>query len=114
MMRAKKVLEQFDIVLLTETMGNREWSELLSDAFSVPLTVDSAETKKKNENIRHGRLVLDGMKQMIPETFKLLKERSHYEMALYQYAVKLNKRLLNQWRQERGTTEMQIEDVGAE
>lgn len=96
--KAKKALDQFDVVLLTETMMEQETAEFLSNVFDVPLNVSSMPRRNPGET--HEDLVLSGMVKYMPQTVKLLKEHSQLEVALYRHAVELNSEMMKQWRNE--------------
>lgn len=99
--RAKRVLEQFDIVLPKETLT--EQAEFLADVLSVPLENASIATTKLNVMRGNNDFTVSDMEIRIPETLELLKRHSKFEMLLYDHALEINRRLLKRWEHEKST-----------
>ena len=105
--RAIHVLESFDLVLLAETMtSDPDQLEMVAGVLDVPENVTSLASHAKNvvEKGRDSRsALLEGIKLEIPHTYELLRRRCKFERELYEHAVRINQRLLVQWRMEKSS-----------
>ena len=101
---AIRVLESFDVVLVTEHMQESQQAAFVADVLGVPISVASLARAQENVRVTQGRhkLALLGMyRDAIPETMRLLEHHSQYEVDLYQRAVEINAKLLKQWKREK-------------
>mmetsp|Transcript_20044 Transcript_20044/g.41727 ORF Transcript_20044/g.41727 Transcript_20044/m.41727 type:complete len:484 (+) Transcript_20044:222-1673(+) len=103
--RAKKALERFDVVLITETFDQRDQKAFLADVLSSPRgfsigNVNSNLSKKdeENKNSFYGRL----LRSLAPEAYEMLEKENEFEIALYRHAVWLNHEQTWRWKKEVG------------
>ena len=108
--RAMDVLAKFDVVLLTETMGEDDQVQLLADVTGVPIVNASLAADRMNmrSSGHRARTVeqkyhyyQDIINKAAPDVMELIEDHSKYEMDLYAKAVRINSQLTLQWREER-------------
>ena len=102
--RAKTLLREFDLVLITERLADARHNEMVARALNVPTSVASlAQTKERvMPGARHRSRLIEGLEVHAPHLMELLRHHSQYEQELYEYALELNDELLRQWgRDER-------------
>jgi len=119
--RAMDVLAKFDVVLLTETMGEDDQVQLLADVTGVPIVNASLAADRKNiRSSGHGTTTVeqkyhyyqDIINNAAPDTMELLEDHSAFEMDLYAKAVRINSQLTLQWRKERAQQDKEHADTG--
>mmetsp|Transcript_63285 Transcript_63285/g.187091 ORF Transcript_63285/g.187091 Transcript_63285/m.187091 type:complete len:436 (-) Transcript_63285:29-1336(-) len=107
-LKAMKVLESFDVVLLTETMGEEMQAEFVADVMGVPLanaSIAGLHMKAKPEansvsNERH-YTYQEIVQRTAPEVLEVLEHHSRFEMDLYKHAVSLNGKMIKEWKLEK-------------
>ena len=104
--RAIHSLEGFDIILLTETMDDKDQVALLADVMGVPHNI-SISTKQRNVNMvkensrEKTHYYRDLMSKLTyPYLVDSFVEENSLEIELYDYAVKLNKLMTERWKRE--------------
>lgn len=113
--RAKTVLRSFDIVLITETMSGEDAVLMMADVTGVPLDNGGISLRRDEKNIglhasdRATATVeqrLTYYQSILKEAeaadmLELIEKHSQYEMLLYDEAIRLNKKIIEQWKEER-------------
>lgn len=119
LMRAKQALQSFDLVLLTETLSQQ--AQMVSDMFQVPLDVVPlgkhrvTTSRPRAGNTSHAQTYTprglsngqgfskykSSLIQKAPKLYNLLYELNTYDVALYDYARRLNAALVDQWKVEK-------------
>ena len=102
--RAKRSLQLFDIVLVTETINSD--IAFLSDVFGLPYNYTSIGTYNKNRKGYGDTPNMQVMEIHAPRLHTLLQNRTRYEMILYNHAVMVHQNLLQQWEKEKGKNKM--------
>jgi hypothetical protein len=109
--RAKFALEGFDIILLTETLDDIDQMAFLADVLGIPrnVTIPSGKlraninTKKDSmrEKTHYYRDLMYNLTFNRRLVQRLLDENA-LEIELYEYAVELNRRMVESWKREVG------------
>ena len=109
--RAKFALEGFDIILLTETLDDVDQMAFLADVLGIPrnVTIPSGKlraninTKKDSmrEKTHYYRDLMYNLTFNRRLVQRLLDENA-LEIELYEYAVELNRRMVESWKREVG------------
>ena len=111
--RAKTVLGSFDIVLITETMSGEDAVLMMADVTGVPLDNGSIRRDEKNIGLHASDRATATAEQRLTyyqsilkeaeaaDMLELIEKHSQYEMLLYDEAIRLNQKIIEQWKEER-------------
>ena len=109
--RAIQALNGYDAIFLTETLDNDDQAAFLADIMGVPqnatfsLRSKNTKTKKSSEREKthfYRDLLLN---LTLNELYGRIHEENALEIALFQYAVKRNREMVEQWKEETGWIE---------
>lgn len=109
--RAKFALEGFDIILLTETLDDIDQMAFLADVLGIPrnVTIPSGKSRanintKKDSTREKTHYYRDLMYNLTfnRRLVQRLLDENALEIELYEYAVELNRRMVESWKREVG------------
>lgn len=110
LVRAISLLKQFDAVLLTEKLDEKDHSDFLSDIFSVPRDApfslakrheDSNTGVKKTNKREKTHFYRDLMVKLgLSKLSQLLHDENKLEIMFYEHAEKLNELMIWKWKRE--------------
>ena len=109
--RAKASLQNFDAVMITDTMSDEDQSDFLSDVLGTPRDakfslknrelVNNFRVEKTNRHDK-SRFYRDLLNNLgLKDEAARLREENKLDAKLYSYAQKLNAQMVNSWKHER-------------
>lgn len=106
--RAVSALDGFDAVFLTETLDDDRQLAFLADVMGVPrnatfsLTQKNTKTRKRSEREKT-HFYRDLLRNLTLEGLSLrIHEENELEIALFEHAVELNRKMVDRWKNESG------------
>ena len=113
LLRARHALEGFDVILLTETLDDADQRAMLADALGVPRRVmmtgrpeegrGNVRVQKKGDREKtHYYRDLFANLTRPQRVVQSMIEENRLEIALYEYAVRMNTIMTERWKREVG------------
>ena len=113
--KAKSVLRNFDVVLITEMMSEDNTVQMMADITGVPLgnqnngaslLIDEKKVRASGQamatveqKMTYYQSILK--KAKVDDMLKLIERHSQYEILLYEEATQINREIVAQWKEER-------------
>ena len=113
--RAKSILRNFDVVLITEMMSEEDTVQMMADITGVPLgkgnncaslLTDEKKVRAFGEAIATVEQKMTHYQSILKEAkaddmLQLIERHSQYEILLYEEAKQINREIVAQWKEER-------------
>lgn len=113
--KAKSVLRNFDVVLITEMMSEDNTVQMMADITGVPLgnknngaslLIDEKKVRSSGQAMATVEQKMTYYQSILKEAeaddmLKLIERHSQYEILLYEEATQINREIVAQWTEER-------------